>query len=51
MLKGFARMSKEKRTKIASIGGIAAHKAGNAHEWNSKEAKLAGSKGGKWKRK
>jgi hypothetical protein len=40
--RGFASMSVEKRRKIASLGGRAAHKNGNAHTWNSKEAALAG---------
>lgn len=44
--RGFAAMSKETRLRIASMGGVAAHKAGTAHEWNSEEAAKAGKKGG-----
>jgi uncharacterized protein len=48
-LKGFALLLKknpEKLKQIASNGGKAAHKAGTAHEWDSKEAREAGTKGG-----
>jgi general stress protein YciG len=45
-LRGFAAMSKEMKSKIASMGGIAAHKTGNAHEWTHEEARKAGRKGG-----
>ncbi len=44
--KGFAGMSPEKRKKIASKGGRAAHRKGTAHEFTSEEAKEAGRKGG-----
>jgi len=44
--RGFASMDKEKQRKIASMGGIAAHEKGTAHEWDSEEAKAAGKKGG-----
>lgn len=44
---GFASMDPEKQREIASKGGKAAHSKGRAHEWNSEEAKAAGSKGGK----
>lgn len=37
-------MPKDKQRAIASKGGKAAHKSGNAHEFNSEEAKRAGSK-------
>lgn len=45
--RGFASMSPEKRRKIASKGGKAAHEMGRAHEFTSEEARAAGSKGGK----
>jgi general stress protein YciG len=45
-LRGFAAMPKDKQRAIASKGGKAAHRSGNAHEWNSAEAKAAGRKGG-----
>lgn len=45
-LRGFAIMDPEKQRAIASRGGKAAHKKGKAHEWNSEEAAIAGSKGG-----
>lgn len=44
---GFASMSEEKQRSIASKGGRAAHAQGTAHEWDSKEAKEAGRKGGR----
>jgi len=44
--RGFASMPLEKRRRIASLGGIAAHKKGTAHEWTSEEATEAGRKGG-----
>ncbi len=43
---GFASMSEEERSRIASKGGRAAHEEGTAHEWNSEEARAAGRKGG-----
>ncbi len=45
--RGFASMSPEKRSKIASIGGKAAHAQGRAHEYSSDEARIAGRLGGK----
>lgn len=44
--RGFASMDFEKQRKIASKGGRAAHIKGTAHEWNKKEASIAGRKGG-----
>lgn len=44
--RGFASMSEERKRKIASMGGKAAHKAGTAHQWDPKSAALAGKKGG-----
>ena len=39
-------MDDEQQRKIASEGGRAAHEQGSAHEFNSKEAREAGRKGG-----
>ena len=41
--RGFASMDPEKQREIASEGGKAAHASGNAHEFNSQEAREAGS--------
>ncbi len=43
---GFASMNKEKQLLAASRGGKAAHAKGTAHKWNTKEAQIAGKKGG-----
>jgi len=39
-------MDDDKQREIASQGGRAAHESGHAHEFNSKEAREAGKKGG-----
>ena len=39
-------MDPEKQREIASRGGVAAHEAGEAHEFTSEEAQKAGAKGG-----
>jgi len=44
--RGFASMSPERQREIASKGGKAAHKSGNAHEFSTEEAAQAGRKGG-----
>lgn len=44
--RGFASMDPAKQKAIASKGGIAAHKKGTAHEWDSAQASKAGRKGG-----
>ena len=44
--RGFAGMDKTLQKEIASAGGRAAHERGNAHEFTSEEAKIAGRKGG-----
>lgn len=44
--RGFASMDPEKRRKICSMGGRAAHARGTAHTWTSAEARAAGKKGG-----
>lgn len=49
--RGFAAMSIEQRTELASRGGKAAHALGKGHTWTTDEAKIAGRKGGLAKRK
>jgi uncharacterized protein len=44
--RGFASMDPEEQREIASQGGKAAHESGNAHEFDSEEAREAGRKGG-----
>jgi uncharacterized protein len=44
--RGFASMSPEKQREIASMGGIAAHEQGRAHEFTPEEAQKAGRRGG-----
>jgi len=44
--RGFAAMDPELQKDISGRGGIAAHKAGTAHQWTTEEAKAAGAKGG-----
>jgi hypothetical protein len=41
--RGFASMDPDRQREIASEGGRAAHASGNAHEFNSEEARRAGS--------
>jgi uncharacterized protein len=45
--RGFASMDPQRQREIASQGGRAAHRSGNAHEFTSEEAREAGRKGGK----
>jgi general stress protein YciG len=45
-LRGFARLNAEQRAQIARRGGLAAHASGHAHEFDTKEARQAGHKGG-----
>jgi general stress protein YciG len=40
-------MSSAERSRIASLGGKAAHARGTAHEFTPEEARRAGRKGGK----
>lgn len=40
--RGFAAMDPERQREIARLGGQAAHRNGNAHEWTSEEAAAAG---------
>lgn len=44
--RGFASMDVVKQREIARMGGKAAHASGNAHEFDSEEARQAGRKGG-----
>ena len=44
--RGFAAMDPQQQREIASQGGRAAHESGNAHEFDSEEAREAGRKGG-----
>ncbi|MFC5569111.1 KGG domain-containing protein [Lysobacter yangpyeongensis] len=44
--RGFASMDAERQRAIASAGGRAAHRSGNAHEFSSEEARAAGRRGG-----
>lgn len=41
--RGFASMDPNQQRAIASLGGRAAHRSGNAHEFTSEEARRAGS--------
>ncbi|MBQ5946012.1 KGG domain-containing protein [Massilia sp. ST3] len=40
--RGFASMDPQRQREIAAQGGRAAHASGNAHEFNSQEAREAG---------
>lgn len=44
--RGFASMDRTRQRQISSQGGKAAHQKGTAHEFDSKEAREAGRKGG-----
>ncbi|EYB67284.1 hypothetical protein DEIPH_ctg045orf0014 [Deinococcus phoenicis] len=44
--RGFAAMDPVRQREIASQGGQAAHRSGNAHQFTSEEARAAGRKGG-----
>lgn len=44
---GFASMPRERVQEIASLGGLAAHEKGVAHQWKAgAEASAAGKRGG-----
>ncbi len=45
-MKGFAGMTRERRSEIARRGGQAVQAKGTAHRWTSEEARAAGRKGG-----
>jgi general stress protein YciG len=44
--RGFAAMDSTLVRELARRGGVAAHRAGTAHEFSSEEARVAGRKGG-----
>jgi uncharacterized protein len=44
--RGFAAMDRNMVRDLARKGGVAAHRAGTAHEFSSEEARVAGRKGG-----
>lgn len=44
--RGFGSLNPARMKEIASLGGVAAHKAGTAHTWDEEEAREAGRKGG-----
>lgn len=44
--RGFASMDAQRQREIASAGGRAAHRSGNAHEFDAEEARIAGRRGG-----
>jgi uncharacterized protein len=44
--RGFASMDRTRQRQISSQGGKAAHQKGTAHEFDSREAREAGRKGG-----
>jgi hypothetical protein len=44
--RGLGSMDAAARSRIAKLGGVAAHVARTAHEWTSEEATVAGRKGG-----
>ncbi len=46
-LRGFAAMDPERRRRVSSVGGKAAHAKGTGHEFTSEEAREAGRKGGR----
>ncbi len=42
--RGFASMDPQRQREIASQGGRAAHRSGNAHQFTSEEARAAGAR-------
>nr|WP_295382391.1 KGG domain-containing protein [Pseudoxanthomonas sp.] len=44
--RGFASMDPDRQRDIAAEGGRAVHRSGNAHEFDCREARAAGRKGG-----
>jgi uncharacterized protein len=44
--RGFGAMDRAEVRRLARKGGLAAHRAGTAHEFTSEEARAAGRKGG-----
>lgn len=49
--KGFALLNKTRMREIAGMGGKRAHELGRAHEFTVAEAREAGKKGGKPRKK
>ncbi|MFA6082311.1 MAG: KGG domain-containing protein [Patescibacteria group bacterium] len=49
--RGFGSMSPERRQEIARLGGQSAHAKGSAHRFTSEEARAAGQRGGRSKKK
>jgi general stress protein YciG len=49
--KGFAVMDPKKQREIASMGGKRSHQLGVAHTFTTEEARAAGKKGGKRRRR
>lgn len=49
--RGFASMDRILQREIASRGGKAAHRSGNAHRFTPEEAREAGRKGGQSSKK
>jgi uncharacterized protein len=45
-LRGFAAMDRAQQLEIARSGGVAVHRSGRAHRFNSDQAQEAGRKGG-----
>lgn len=41
----FQNMDPETRARYSRMGGLAAHRAGTAHEWTTEEARAAALKG------
>ncbi len=48
---GFATFSEEKQQEVSSMGGKAAWEKGTAHKWTSEEAREAGKRGGRPRKK
>jgi general stress protein YciG len=48
---GFASMPPARRVEVAGKGGREAHRRGTAHRWTSEQARAAGRKGGRAKKK
>ncbi len=42
--RGFAAMDPQRQREIASLGGRAVHRSGNAHRFTTEEARAAGRK-------
>lgn len=51
MAGNFSDLSPEERAKLGSRGGKTAHASGSAHQWTSEEARAAGKKSGRARKK